>query len=394
LNIHSAQIILPTSDLNASLEFLTTQLGFRLEMIMPADSPILADISGHGISIRLAKRENAASNVVLRLLCNYKFREKFPDHLFLAPGGIRIELVEHPAPITLPPVVQKFTLSTPRDVRGVAAASADGVVLATGTWSEGRAGMLYRDLIPGKLGGRFIASHIRIPNGGETADYVHYHRVRFQMIYCISGWARLIYEDQGPSFVMNAGDCILQPPEIRHRVLETSAGLEVIEIGCPAVHETFTDHDLQLPTSEHKPERLFDGQRFLHYTATGAEWDTSSVEGFEVRDTGMLQATQGLARVRVIGNTSRNKATLSCEHSGEFLFLYILGGEGKIRGTELGVHSLQAGDCCTIPAGAECEIAAGEGFQMLEVFIDGVGGPSNSSGEDKKAVEKVDELFK
>ena len=210
-------------------------------------------------------------------------------------------------------------------------------------WSEGRAGMQYRDLIPGKAGGRFIASHIRIPNGGETADYVHYHRVRFQMIYCISGWARVVYEDQGPPFIMNAGDCILQPPGIRHRVLETSAGLEVIEIGCPVVHETFTDHDTPLPTSEHKPERLFDGQRFLHYTATGAEWDTGSVEGFEVRDTGMLQATQGLARVRVIGSSQADKAALPHEHSGEFLFLYILEGKGGIRGPEIGEHPLQGG---------------------------------------------------
>lgn len=324
---------------------------------MPADSPVLADISGHGISIRLAKSENAASNVVLRLLCNYKLREKFPDHIFLAPGGIRIELAEHPAPIILPPAVQEFVVGPGAD---------------DNAWSEGRAGMLYRDLIPGKVGGRFIASHIRIPNGGETADYVHYHRVRFQMIYCISGWARVVYEDQGPPFIMNAGDCILQPPGIRHRVLETSAGLEVIEIGCPAIHETFTDHDIQLPTDEYKPERLFDGQRFLHYTAIGAEWDTGQIEGFEVRDTGMLQATQGLARVRLIGSSLADKAALSCEHSGEFLFLYVLEGEGEIRGPEVGEYSLHAGDCCTIPAGVDCGIAAGEGFQMLEVFIEDI----------------------
>jgi quercetin dioxygenase-like cupin family protein len=339
---------------------------------MPADSPILADISGHGISIRLEKRENAASKVVLRLLCNYKFREKFPDHMFLAPGGIRIELAEHPAPIILPAAAPEFTLSSPSYKGGVAAASADGVVLPTVNWSEGRAGMLYRDLVPGKAGGRFIASHIRIPNGGETADYVHYHRVRFQMIYCVSGWARLVYEDQGPPFIMNAGDCILQPPEIRHRVLETSAGLEVIEIGCPAVHETFTGHDTPLPTNEYKPERLFEGQRFLHYTATGAEWDTGLIEGFEVRDTGMTQATQGLARVRIIGSSQADKAALSCKHSGEFQFFYILEGNGEIRGPEIGEHSLHAGDCCTIPPEVDCEIIAGEGFQMLEVFIEGV----------------------
>src|SRR3546814_7577110 len=112
--------------------------------------------------------------------------------------------------------------------------------------------MHYRDLIPGRLGGRFIASHIRIPDGGEVADYVHYHRVRFQMIFCKTGWVRVVYEDQGPPFVLHAGDCVLQPPQIRHRVLEASAGLEVVELGCPAVHETCADHGLR--SEEHTSE--------------------------------------------------------------------------------------------------------------------------------------------
>jgi hypothetical protein len=48
--------------------------------------------------------------------------------------------------------------------------------------------MQYRDLLPSRLGGRYIASHIRIPDGGPVPDYVHYHRVRFQMIFCKAGW--------------------------------------------------------------------------------------------------------------------------------------------------------------------------------------------------------------
>src|SRR6185503_1504966 len=71
--------------------------------------------------------------------------------------------------------------------------------------SKGRAGMEYRDLIPDRLDGRVIASHIRITKGGEVPDYVHYHKIRFQMIYCKRGWIRVVYEDQGPPFVLNAG---------------------------------------------------------------------------------------------------------------------------------------------------------------------------------------------
>jgi quercetin dioxygenase-like cupin family protein len=40
------------------------------------------------------------------------------------------------------------------------------------------------------------------------------------MIYCHRGWVRVVYEDQGEPFVMHPGDCVLQPPGIRHRVLE------------------------------------------------------------------------------------------------------------------------------------------------------------------------------
>ena len=38
--------------------------------------------------------------------------------------------------------------------------------------------MLYRDLIPDRLGGSaIVASHIRIPEGGPVGDSVHYHKV-------------------------------------------------------------------------------------------------------------------------------------------------------------------------------------------------------------------------
>ena len=62
---------------------------------------------------------------------------------------------------------------------------------------------------------------------------------------------------------MNSGDCVLQPPHIRHQVLECSDGLEVIEVSCPAEHETYTDHLLELPNSKTDPSRNFSGQRFL-----------------------------------------------------------------------------------------------------------------------------------
>jgi quercetin dioxygenase-like cupin family protein len=131
------------------------------------------------------------------------------------------------------------------------------------SWHTGRAGMMYRDLIPDRLAGKVIASHIKLANEGPVADHVHYHKVDFQMIYCLKGRIRVVYEDQGPPFWLETCDCVVQPPEIRHRVLESTAGAEVLEITFPAEHETWIDHELQLPNENIDRDRLFNGQKFV-----------------------------------------------------------------------------------------------------------------------------------
>lgn len=307
-------IALPCPDLTEAIEFFTDRLGFRLEMIVPADAPRAAVVSGHGVTLRLDSTQTDGE------LAN--------------------------------------------DAKGLVisrASSADA-------WHIGRAGMEYRDLIPGRLSGRFIASHIRIPGGGEVPDYVHFHKVRFQMIYCKAGWVRVVYEDQGEPFVLHPGDCVLQPPEIRHRVLESSPGLEVIEIGSPAVHETFVEHQLQLPTGRVLPERLFGGQRFVRHIASEANWTASPIAGCEKRDTGIAAATNGLASARVhrfVAKTSASKQ----RHEGEFLFLFVLNGELGFVSREEGKHQLLSGDSCVVPAGLDFSLEPGAGLELLEVSL-------------------------
>ncbi|MFK5956981.1 MAG: cupin domain-containing protein [Planctomycetota bacterium] len=209
----------------------------------------------------------------------------------------------------------------PADAPRTAEMSADGVRLrleidapaietAHGDWVAGRAGMEYRDLLPSRLGGAVIASHIRIRDGGLVPDYVHYHEVGFQIIYCKSGWVKVVYEDQGEPFVLQAGDCVLQPPKIRHRVLECSDGLEVFEVGCPAEHRTLVEHELELPNAATNPGRLFANQRFVRHQVAQAIWEPWSVEGFESRDLGIADATQGLADARVVRPMNSSRVTL------------------------------------------------------------------------------------
>ena len=351
-DIKSAQIIVPCSDLQETLDFFVGQLSFRVEMIFPADDPSTAVISGHGVTLRLEGGVKT-SPPALRLLCDLSALPQGTPHELVAPNGMKIELVEASPPIEVPQGKQEFVISR----HGGADA-----------WGAGRAGMQYRDLVPSRLGGRFVASHIRIPGGGEVPDYAHYHRVRFQMIFCKAGWVRVVYEDQGPPFVMHAGDCVLQPPEIRHRVLEASPGLEVIEIGCPAIHETWADHELPLPNSKVSPDRSFGGQRFIRHVAASTAWASWKSRGFEARDTGIGAATSGLASVRVV-RVNREQASGAIEHAGEFLFLFVLRGELGLRSEQHGSHTLREDDSCVIPANAEFQLIGNPGLEILEVAL-------------------------
>jgi quercetin dioxygenase-like cupin family protein len=319
-----AEVQLACDDLAPALDFFVGQLGFRVETIFPAEEPTVASLSGHGLRIRLAPGAGGAG--VIRLPC----RE--PPARATAPNGTVIEWVLADPPVDVPPLVPEFVL------RRAGAGPPPGL---------GRAGMTYRDLIPSRLGGRFVASHITIPNGGPVADWTHFHKVRFQMIFCARGWVRVVYEDQGPPFVLAAGDCVLQPPRIRHRVLEASPGLEVVEIGCPALHETHADHDMALPTGRSLPGRDFDGQVFLRHIAAEAPWAPEGDAGFERRDTGMAGATRGLADAAVLRPAGRRSLAVPA-HGGELVFGFVLEGGGHLRRAGA-AHRLGRADAFVIP---------------------------------------------
>ena len=227
---------------------------------------------------------------------------------------------------------------------------------------QGRAGMLYRDLIPGRLGGRYIASHITIADGGPVADWVHYHRITLQLIYVRRGWVRVVYQDQGEPFVMNEGDLVLQPPLMRHRVLESSAGLEVVEVSAPAVHATFADHDLVLPNGSN-PGRVYGGQYFLHHVAADTPW-TSADEGL-AQDTQLEIASSGLAQVRTLRPRSGESLSFG-GHRGELVFGFVLDGTATLD--YRGRHEVGAADAFVIPPGQSWQVAhPSRDFRLLHV---------------------------
>lgn len=325
-----AEIVLPCDDLISTLEFFTDRLGFRVEVVFPADDPRVGVVSGHGTRIRLDPDAGTGPGV-LRL--NGSGRRGTET----APNGTAV--VWGSDDMVLPDLVPSFTLTR--------AAGEDG----TG-WGVGRAGMQYRDLIPDRQGGRFIASHIRIPEGGPVPDWVHFHEIRFQLIVVRRGWVEVVYEDQGEPFVMEQGDCVLQPPTIRHRVLRSSDHFEVVEIGCPAEHRTIADHDLELPTPHLDADRDFGGQRFARHIAAAATWEPWRLPCFEARDAGIEAATDGLAGVRFVRPAGLGGAgeTADAIHDGELAFAFVL--DGAVTLTVDGVdHRLEAADSVTVPAG-------------------------------------------
>jgi len=353
LAIRGIQVPIRCASLVPTMDFFVQRLGFRIDAIFPADAPRTAMLSGHGVSLRLGPDVRGNCDL-LYLLCDdpAQFGE---TRDITAPNGLRIRLVDADPDMSLPETAQALHVSR---------------LDPDTSWTVGRAGLRYRDLLPERHGGAFIASHIRILEGGPVPDYVHYHKVRFQMIFCRKGWVRVVYEGQGEPFVLNAGDCVLQPPQIRHRVLESSRGAEVIELGSPAEHITMVDHAMTLPTLERYPANFdFHGQRFVRHVAAAAEWRPWRQIGFEYADTGIGAATDGLAGARVVRRTPISAPHDTMKYDAEFCFFFVLTGKLVVRHGGA-AHALQADDSITLP-GNEAYVfeSMSDDLALLEVTL-------------------------
>ncbi|UWR22647.1 cupin domain-containing protein [Sulfitobacter sp. S190] len=351
-----AEFLLPTDELRDDLPFYTKTLGMRLENIFPADDPSVASFSGHGIRVRIEKGAQTAPGHI-RILTDDP--DSFADGTrdLTAPNGTRITIV----PRT--PQVEHITPTHEFAVRRLADEA---------PWVIGRAGMHYRDLIPSRLGGSIIASHIRIPDGGPVPDMVHYHTVGFQLIFCYRGWVDVLYEDQGDMIRLHAGDCVTQPPGIRHRVVEASPNIEVIEIGVPAEHVTTIDHDFTLPNGIGDPAREWDGQTFVHHVKDGATWAPFRLPGFRARDTGISDGTKGVAGIQVVRAVGAAPQSQRSRHDADIHFTFVMEGSMTLHAEGQDDRDLQAGDAFVIPPGMVTQYRdASEDLELLEVALRG-----------------------
>lgn len=349
-----AEVRLPTQELRDDIPFYTKVLKMRMDMIYPADDPTIAVFSGHGLRLRIEKGAPEAPGYICILTDD---PDAFADgaRALTAPNGTKVEIEELNPPLVLPEVQHSFVVRRLAD---------------QAPWVIGRAGMHYRDLVPDRLGGAMIASHIRIPDGGPVPDMVHYHKVGFQLIFCVNGWVDVLYEDQGGMRRLNAGDCFIQPPEIRHRVCEASDDLQVIEIGVPADHVTEIDHDMALPTPYERPDREWDGQRFVHNLEEGAEWGEFRLPGFICRDTTIATNTKDVAGVKVIRRG--DGVTQWGRHDADIHFTFVMKGTMVLEGEGREPYALEVGDAFVIPPGMKTRYAdPSADIELLEVTLPG-----------------------
>jgi quercetin dioxygenase-like cupin family protein len=349
-NVHDAHVVIGTSTFADDLAALTEQLGFRVDAIFPADRPSTAIVSAHRLRLRLEASRDPTP-ITIHLVVDE------PREQVSLPGGSRVVFVPFERPYGLPENRPSLTVSHDDGTTGV-----------------GRAGMRYRDLIPDRWGGRFISSLISIPDGGPVPDYVHFHKIRFQLIFVKDGWVRVVYEDQGEPFVLERGDGVIQPPEIRHRVLEASPGLQVVEIGCPAEHETIADWSLRLPNGVGHRGREWDGQRFVRHVAAGAAYHPWRAPGWEYRESGVEAATAGLAGVRIARPTDADMGTVAepgwLAHDAEFCQLVVLRGSVTFEAESHRAEELRDGSAVAVPGGTRYRLLdPSDDCELLDVTL-------------------------
>jgi hypothetical protein len=102
-----------------------------------------------------------------------------------------------------------------------------------------RAYALYRDLGIGDASGGLAQAHvIRLltPCTDEVRKR-HIHDLELQLVYVLKGWIKNEFEGHGEQ-IMRQGTCWLQPPNIKHTVLDYSEDCEMLEIVVPAEFKT------------------------------------------------------------------------------------------------------------------------------------------------------------
>ena len=134
----------------------------------------------------------------------------------------------------------------------------------------------------------------------------------------------------------------------------------MIELSSPAEHETWIEHEMELPTHVLAPDRLFGGQRFVRHIAKDAAWESIG-NGFEARDLGVSSGTRGL----VAGNVLRTAGGGSLElHSNGPRFFLVLDGSANVTRVRL-----NSDDSLLVPANESVKIDASPETSLIHIAL-------------------------
>src|SRR6202008_517960 len=98
----------------------------------------------------------------------------------------------------------------------------------------------YRDLGISAATNGLVQAHVGQfvpPCRPEEVSKLHYHDVEFQMVYVLKGSIKTELEGQG-AITMREGSCWIQPPRVKHKVLDYSDDCQVLDIVLPADFKT------------------------------------------------------------------------------------------------------------------------------------------------------------
>ena len=195
--IRRAEIQVPSVEFDADMQYFIDALGFRLDRIWPADAPALRGAFRTRDSDPPRAEHPARSGSATaprRQSGRVRGRSGRADHSRGATGSPSRMRIRRSSSRRRP--TSSWCGGSQTAMRGSSVEPA----CTTGTsFRIGSAAPSSR---------RTSGLPMRVP----VDDMVHYHTVGFQLIFCHRGWVRLVYEDQGPPFVLGAGDCVIQPP--------------------------------------------------------------------------------------------------------------------------------------------------------------------------------------
>jgi quercetin dioxygenase-like cupin family protein len=97
-----------------------------------------------------------------------------------------------------------------------------------------RAYFKYRELgVTTASNGRMRAQITSATSGMSKPTGWHYHVCESQLVYMLSGWVDLEFED-GETIRLEAGDSMYIPGGLRHNEIRTSDTFELLEVSVPA----------------------------------------------------------------------------------------------------------------------------------------------------------------